>query len=70
MKFVFNGDYTNGRDSMKIMGVTFNGREPSDVEGEASIAKLRNHPEFSEVRSREPKPAKKAWESLKEEVED
>lgn len=52
MKFVFNGDYTNGRDSITILGHTFVGREPTDVEGEMNIRRLRNHVEFQEVRPR------------------
>lgn len=57
MKFVFTGDYTNGRTSMKILGHEFFGDEPTDVEGEANIEILRGHPEFKEVR---PKPQKAA----------
>lgn len=55
MKFVFLGQYTNGRTSMKICGHEFFDRDPTDVEGEKNIASLRTHPEFREVR---PKPAK------------
>jgi hypothetical protein len=55
MKFIFTGQYTNGRESMTICGHEFFGREPTDVEGERHIASLRNHPEFREVRPKAPK---------------
>lgn len=44
----FTGTYTGGRNSITLCGVTFNEREPSEVEGEA-LRRLRNHPEFEAV---------------------
>lgn len=44
----FTGTYTGGRNSITLCGVTFNEREPSEVEGEA-LRRLRDHPEFEAV---------------------
>lgn len=44
----FTGTYTGGRNSITLCGVTFNEREPSEVEGEA-LRRLANHPEFEAV---------------------
>ncbi len=43
MKLIFTGQYTGGRTSITISGVTFNGREPSGV---ADDSPLLTHPEF------------------------
>ena len=49
MRMRFTGQYTNGRTSVSIDGVTFHGREPSEVlEG----SRLLRHPEFETVRGR------------------
>ena len=50
MKFRFIGKYTNGATGVSALGFRFEGDEPTEVEGEAAIAKLRRHPEFVEVR--------------------
>ena len=52
----FIGDYTNGRTSMRICDVVFEGREPSEVTDPESIRRLENHPEFELVTASEPKP--------------
>ena len=49
MKLRFIGQYTNGRDSITLCGVTFHGREPSELDGEEAFARLPNHPEFEVV---------------------
>ena len=43
MKLIFTGKYTGGRTSITIDGVTFEGREPSDV---PAGSRLLGHPEF------------------------
>lgn len=48
MRLRFIGEYTNGRQSITLCGVTFTGREPAPVDGEA-LARLRDHPEFEAV---------------------
>lgn len=48
MKFRFVGQYTNGRDSITILGVRFDGREPSEASGETA-ERLARHPEFEIV---------------------
>lgn len=47
MKFVFTGEYTNGRTSMTILGHEFVGSDPTEVVGEGNIAKLKSHTEFA-----------------------
>ena len=56
MKLRFIGQYTNGRDSITLCGVTFHGREPSELDGEEAFARLPNHPEFEVVTASEAKP--------------
>lgn len=47
MLFKFIGDYTNGHTSITLYGVTFEGREPVEVDGRTQTAKdLSEHPEF------------------------
>lgn len=58
MKFVFTGKYTNGATGVSILGHRFEGREPTDVTGEAAV-RLSRHPEFEIVADEfiaEPKP--------------
>ena len=45
----FIGTYTGGRTSITLCGVTFEGREPSEVVEADALARLSNHPEFEEV---------------------
>lgn len=49
MLFRFKGDYTGGRASITLFGVTFDGREPADVTDADGIRRLSNHPEFEQV---------------------
>lgn len=49
MLFKFIGTYSNGRTFMRSCGVTFNGREPSDVTDADGIRRLSGHPEFEAV---------------------
>ena len=51
MRMKFTGDYTCGRKSITMLGVTFHGYEPTDVPAEVA-AKLATHPEFAEVKPR------------------
>ena len=46
MLMKFTGQYTGGRNSITICGVTFEGREPADVPDDS---RLIGHPEFAEV---------------------
>ena len=49
MRLRFTGTYTGKRTSITICGVTFEGREPSEVTGEEALRRLSNHPEFEAV---------------------
>ncbi len=49
MRLRFIGQYTNGRTSVSIGGVTFHGREPSNV---PAGSRLLRHPELETVRGR------------------
>lgn len=52
MKFKFVGQYTGDRDSIAIYGVTFNGREPSEVSDAHAIEALsRSVGEFEAVKA-------------------
>lgn len=48
MRLRFTGIYTGGREAITLCGVTFTGREPATVDGEA-LRRLSNHPEFEPV---------------------
>lgn len=48
MRFRFIGQYTGGRTSITLNGVTFEGREPSEVPAEA-VARFSRHIEFEMV---------------------
>lgn len=67
MNLRFIGTYTARRDAITICGVTFSGREPSPVEGEA-LRRLRNHPEFEPVEQEE-EPAKRRGRPRKKDAE-
>lgn len=56
MKFRFVGDYTNGQDGITILGVRFDGREPSEASGEMA-ERLARHPEFEAVTDVQSAPA-------------
>ena len=49
MHLRFIGTYTGGRTSITLCGVTFEGREPSEVVEADALARLSNHPEFEKV---------------------
>jgi hypothetical protein len=49
MLFRFIGQYTHGRGAIRTCGVTFNGREPSDVTDAEAIRRLSGNPEFVKV---------------------
>lgn len=55
MRFKFTGTYTGPRDSVVVHGVRFEGREAVNVEDEATVARLRTHPEVETVAGRPPK---------------
>lgn len=47
--FRFIGQHTLGRTSINACGVIFEGNEPSEVEDEDGIRRLRGNPEFEEI---------------------
>jgi hypothetical protein len=49
MQFIFRGQFSKGQDSQTSMGVTFRGREPSEVTDAPAIAWLDGHPEYERV---------------------
>ena len=49
MKFRFIGEYTNGHTSINGSGVTFVGREPSEVTDPEAIRRLSGNIEFEMV---------------------
>jgi hypothetical protein len=49
MRLRFTGTYTGGHTSITLCGVTFDGREPSEVTDAESIRRLSGHPEFETV---------------------
>ncbi len=51
MRLRFIGQYTGGRSSITLGGVTFHGREPCDVPDFLAV-KLMRHPEFTTVKGR------------------
>lgn len=51
MRFRFIGRYTNGHTSICMMGVTFEGNEPAQVDDPAAVARLSNNIEFEVVKS-------------------
>lgn len=55
MRFRFTGEYTGGRNSVSIRGVTFNGYDPTEVADEAVVEQLKRHPEVETVTGRPPK---------------
>jgi hypothetical protein len=53
MQFIFRGQFSKGLNEQTSMGVTFRGREPSEVTDVPAIAWLEGHPEYERV----PEPA-------------
>lgn len=49
MQFIFRGQFSKGLDTQTSMGVTFRGREPSEVTDAPAIAWLDGHPEYERV---------------------
>lgn len=49
MQFIFRGAFSKGLDSQTSMGVTFRGREPSEVTDAPAIAWLDGHPDYERV---------------------
>lgn len=56
MRFKFTGDYTNGRKTITMHGVTFEGDKPTNVD-DALIEKFKAHREFEAVKGRPVKEA-------------
>jgi hypothetical protein len=46
MKFIYRGPFSKGLDTQEAMGVTFTGREPSEVRELPSINWMLGHPEY------------------------
>ncbi len=49
MQYRFIGRYTGGNDTVTLMGVTFHGREPSDVTDPVALRKFAGHRELEPV---------------------
>jgi hypothetical protein len=49
MQFIFRGEFSKGLDEQTSMGVTFRGREPSEVTDAPAINWLDGHPEYERV---------------------
>jgi hypothetical protein len=49
MQFIFRGQFSKGLGSQTSMGVTFRGREPSDVTDAPAITWLDGHPDYERV---------------------
>lgn len=66
MKFIYRGVFSKGLDTEEQFGITFNGREPSEVREVPAINWMLGHPDYEpqaepvEVVDEAPKPAKKA----------
>lgn len=58
MKFVYRGEYSRIADEVTLFGVTFKGREPSDVTEGPAIAWFAGNPDFEAVADEEAKPVK------------
>ena len=56
MRFKFIGDYTNGRNTITMHGVTFEGDTPVNVD-DALVDKFKAHREFKAVTGRAAKEA-------------
>jgi hypothetical protein len=49
MQFIFRGQFSKGLNEQTSMGVTFRGREPSEVTDAPAIAWLEGHPDYERV---------------------
>ncbi len=49
MEYYYRGAFSRGLDSIVSMGVTFNGREPSEVRDEAAARWFDGHPDYVRV---------------------
>lgn len=49
MQFIFRGQFSKGLETQTSMGVTFRGREPSEVTDAPAIAWLNGHPDYERV---------------------
>jgi len=49
MEYMFRGRFSHGLDSIEAMGVTFNGREPSEVRDAAAANWFDGHPDYVRV---------------------
>ncbi len=49
MQFIFRGEFSKGLDTQTAMGVTFRGREPSEVTEAPAIDWLDGHPDYERV---------------------
>jgi hypothetical protein len=49
MRYVFYGEFSKGLDSITTMGVTFVGREPSEVSDAAAANWFDGHPDYVRV---------------------
>lgn len=51
-RFRFIGQYTGASESISCHGATFEGREPSEVESEEGVRRLRGNSDFEEVKAK------------------
>lgn len=58
MQFRFIGQYTNGRTSICMNGIVFEGHDPSEVPADMAF-RFAGSVEFEEVSGDEPEPADK-----------
>jgi hypothetical protein len=49
MKYMFRGEFSKGLNSVTNMGVTFEGREPSEVRDAAAINWFEGHHDYVAV---------------------
>lgn len=49
MRFKFIGEHTNGRTSITLFGVTFEGDDAPDVTEQRAIDAFLAHPEFQKI---------------------
>ena len=46
MKVIYRGAFSKGLDTQEMFGVTFTGREPSEVREQPAINWMLGHPEY------------------------
>ncbi len=49
MQYIYRGEFSKGLDSIVSMGVTFSGREPSEVRDAAAANWFDGHPDYVRV---------------------